>query len=59
MSRNAFPQIEREYAEDQGYREMMREERREIQRQKATGRGMELDYEQTDRTSGCCDLDNL
>ena len=28
MSRNAFAQIEREYAEDQGYRELVREERK-------------------------------
>ena len=30
MSRNAFAQIEREYAEDQGYRELVREERKQM-----------------------------
>ena len=58
MSRNAFPQIERDYAEDQGYRELMREERRQIQRERMLEAQIQDAYEQIEQTT-CCDMNEV
>lgn len=59
MSRNSFPQIERDYARDEDYREMVREERRKAQQERMIERGMTDAYEEVERTANCCDMEGL
>ena len=59
MSRDAFPRFEREYNEALEALDIARQERREMQRERAIDCAMELAYEQTDLTADCLDINRI